>query len=153
MTTTASTQDYRERLIPGPGLFIALLMLVPGVTLVMTPINDELALPLGITLYVLLAVSFLLLSPSLAVRNGRLTAGRAEIPVDQLGAIELLGAEALRSAIGPGTDARNFLLIRGWIHRGVRIENVDPADPAPLWILTTRHPEKLAAAIEAAKRA
>jgi hypothetical protein len=42
-------------------------------------------------------------------------------------------------------------VVRGWIHRGVRIDNIDPADPAPFWIITTRHPQKLAEAIEAAK--
>lgn len=153
MTLEASTHNYRERLIPGPGLFLALLMLVPGITLVMTPINPQLALPLGVGIYVLIAASFLLLSPSLYVHNGRLIAGRAEIAVEHLGEIELLGADGLRRAIGPGVDARSFLLLRGWIHRGVRVEIVDPADPVPQWILTTRHPEKLATAITAAKQA
>lgn len=151
MTTDVATLPYRERLIPGPGLFIALLLVIPGVSLVMLPIASQLAVPVAVTIYVLLAGTFLLLSPSLRVENGRLTAARAEIPVDQLGSIELLGAEALRLAIGPGLDARSFLLVRGWIKRGVRIENIDPADPAPQWILTTRHPEKLARAIEAAR--
>jgi hypothetical protein len=57
----------------------------------------------------------------------------------------------MRAAIGPGVDARSYLVVRGWIHRGVRIDNIDPADPAPFWIITTRHPQKLAEAIEAAK--
>lgn len=153
MTLEASTREYRERLIPGPGLFLALLMLVPGVALVMVPINGQLALPLAAGVYILISASFLLMSPSLYVRNGYLIAGRAEISVEYLGEIELLGATALRQAIGPGVDARSFLLLRGWIHRGVRIENIDPADPVPQWILTTRHPEKLAMAITAAKQA
>ncbi|QIK61993.1 DUF3093 domain-containing protein [Leucobacter viscericola] len=153
MTVEAPPQDYRERLLPGPSLFVALLLLIPAVALVMTPINPQLALPTGIAMYVLIAGSFLVLSPSLLVRDGRLTAGRAEIPVDQLGEVELLGSDALRRAIGPGTDARSYLLVRGWIHRGVRVENIDPADPAPQWVLTSRHPEQLALAIEAAKRA
>lgn len=153
MTTDVGTITYRERLLPGPSLFIALLLVIPAIALVLTPISAEIAVPVAIISYVLLALVSLLLSPSVRVEDGVLTAGRAQIPVSQLGAVELLGAESLRAAIGPGLDARSFLLVRGWIHRGVKIENIDPADPAPQWILTTRHPEKLAIAIETAQRA
>ncbi|QBE47509.1 DUF3093 domain-containing protein [Leucobacter triazinivorans] len=150
-TPDVSTRSYRERLIPGPGLFIALLLVVPAVALVLTPVNAAIAVPTGVIVYIIAAATMLLLSPTIRVAQGRLIADRATIPVDQLGEIELLGAEALRAAIGPGLDARSFLLVRGWITRGVRIENVDPADPAPVWILTTRHPRRLADAIAAAR--
>ncbi|MBS3181231.1 DUF3093 domain-containing protein [Leucobacter sp. Marseille-Q4368] len=150
-STVTPTTTYRERLLPGVSLFIALVLVIPAVALVLTPINAQWAIPTGVAVYVILAVTFLLLSPSITVENGRLVAGRAEIPVALLGDIELLGAERLKAAIGPGSDARNYLLLRGWIHRGVRIANVDPADPAPHWILTSRHPQKLADAITAAR--
>ena len=144
-------QSYRERLIPGPGMFLALLLLLPAVALVFTPINASIAIPAGIIVYLIAAVTLLLLAPTIRVVGDRLIAGHAEIPVAQLGEIELLGAEGLRAAIGPGLDARSYLLVRGWIHRGVRITNIDPADPAPYWILTTRHPQKLATVIRAAQ--
>ncbi|MEV8338923.1 DUF3093 domain-containing protein [Leucobacter sp. NPDC077196] len=152
-STAPPTTTYRERLLPGVSLFIALVLVIPAVALVLTPINAQWAIPTGVTVYVILAATFLLLSPSIVVENGRLTAGRAAIPVSLLGDIELLGAEGLKAAIGPGSDARNYLLLRGWIHRGVRIANTDPADPAPHWILTTRHPKKLADAIVAVRAA
>ncbi|RGE19638.1 DUF3093 domain-containing protein [Leucobacter sp. wl10] len=148
-----STRTYRERLIPGIGLFIALLLLIPAVALVLTPLNATIALPTGIIVYLIAAVTLLLLSPTVMVVGGRLIADRATIPADQLGEIELLGAEGLRAAIGPGIDARSYLLVRGWIHSALRIENIDPADPAPVWIITTRHPQRLAEAIEAARGA
>lgn len=149
---TASERLYRERLIPGVGMFIATLLLVPAVTLVLYAINAQIALPVGIAVYVITAATLFLLSPTVSVIGDRLVAGRAAIPVAQLGEIELLGDAALRAAIGPGLDARSFMLVRGWIHRGIRIENIDPADPAPQWIITTRHPQKLADAIAAAQR-
>ena len=142
---------YRERLLPGVSLFIAMVLVIPAVALVLTPINAQWAIPTGFIVYAILAVTFLLNSPSIVVADGRLSAGRAEIPVSLLGDIELLGADALKAAIGPGSDARNYLLLRGWIHRGVKIANIDPADPAPFWILTSRHPQKLAEALAAAR--
>ena len=144
---------YRERLIPGPGLFVALLLLIPAVALVMQPLNADLSIPFGIGSYVLAAVILLLLSPTIRVADGQLQAGRANISLAHLGDIELLGATALRAAIGPGADARNYLLIRGWIHRGISIAVTDPQDPTPLWVITSRKPVTLAEAIEAGKTA
>lgn len=152
-TQATSAQAYRERLIPGPGMFVALLLLVPAVALVFTPINAPLAIPMGGIIYVVAATTLVLLAPTIRIVGDRLVAGHAEIPVGQLGEIELLGKEALRAAIGPGLDARSYLLVRGWVTRGVRIENIDPSDPAPYWILTTRHPQRLADAIRAARGA
>ena len=150
-SATPSSPEYRERLVPGPGLFIALLLIVPAVALVFTPINAPFAIPMGVIVFVIACVTMLLLAPTVRVSGNTLIAGHASIPVNQLGDIELLGSEALRAAIGPGLDARSFLMVRGWIHRGLRIVNIDPADPAPYWIITTRHPKKLADAIAAAR--
>lgn len=148
LPSAQTSPTYRERLVPGPGIFIAVLLVVPAVALVMTPIDRALAWPLAVTIYVIIALTMLLLSPKITVENGTLTAGHASIPASQLGAAEALGADGLRAAIGPGLDARSYLLVRGWIHRGVRIENIDANDPAPYWIMTTRHPERLINAIQ-----
>ncbi|GAB2552032.1 DUF3093 domain-containing protein [Leucobacter ruminantium] len=151
MTSDAPATAYRERLVPGIGLFAAVLLLAPAVAMVTLPIASEYAIPAGACAYLLVALVLFLSSPSVRVSDGRLFAGRAQIPVDQLGEVELLGAEALREAIGPELDARSYLLVRGWIHRGVRIENIDPADPAPYWIITSRRPRALADAIASAR--
>lgn len=155
MTSDSSAQaqqtTYRERLVPGPGLFFALLLAVPAVALVLTPVQADIAWPVGIAIYFISVITFLLLAPVVTVQGDTLTAGHASIPLSQLGESEALGADELRAAIGPGLDARSYLLVRGWIHRGVRLENIDPADPAPHWVITTRHPQKLIDAIAAAK--
>ncbi|MHA3683208.1 DUF3093 domain-containing protein [Leucobacter sp. HY1908] len=143
--------SYRERLVPGPGLFFALLLVVPAVALVLTPVQANIAWPTGIAVYIISVVTLILLAPVVTVSGDTLTAGHASIPAKQLGEAEALGSDALRAAIGPGLDARSYLLVRGWIHRGVRLENIDPADPAPHWIITTRHPQKLIEAVAATK--
>lgn len=150
MTGTAPAA-YRERLWPTPWLFVALLLIIPGVALVMTPINAGLALPLGIAAYVLVAGSLTIASPRVTVDNGTLVAGRAQIPVAMLGEAVPLDADELRTAIGPGLDARAYLMVRGYIHRGIKVAVTDPADPAPYWVVTTRRPQQLVAAIDAAR--
>lgn len=152
MTSADSTAAFRERLMPGPWLFITLLLILPAVMLAVTPINAALAAPVAVAVYVLVAGSLMLMAPTISVEDGRLTAGRAQIPVSALGDLEVLGPDELRAAIGPGTDARSYLLVRGYIHTGLKIEVDDPQDPTPRWILTSRRPRALASAIEAARR-
>lgn len=149
--TKVSPSSYRERLWPSPGLLIALLLLLPAVFMVITPIEAALALPAAIAAYVLIAGSLVLMSPVVRVENGVLTAGSAKVPLSALGAVTVLDDAALRKTLGPGADARAYLLVRGFIHRGLRIEIVDAEDPTPYWVLTSRRPQRFAAAIDAAK--
>jgi hypothetical protein len=60
--------------------------------------------------------------------------------------------DAARIERGTGLDARAFLVIRGWIRDVVRVPITDVADPAPYWLVSTRHPEQLAAAINGSRR-
>ena len=45
-------------------------------------------------------------------------------------------------------DARSYLLTRPYVKQLVRIEVNDPADPHPAWLVSTRHPRRLAAVAE-----
>jgi hypothetical protein len=47
-------------------------------------------------------------------------------------------------------DARAWLVIRAWVDPVVRIELGDPEDPAPYWLVSSRKPQKLVAALQAA---
>ncbi len=44
-------------------------------------------------------------------------------------------------------DARAWLLLRGWIPGVVRVRLDDPDDPTPYWLVSSRHPRRLAAAL------
>jgi hypothetical protein len=39
-------------------------------------------------------------------------------------------------------------VLRPWVDGVVRVALTDPADPAPYWLVSTRRPEVLAAALE-----
>lgn len=83
----------------------------------------------------------------LRVSDGWFTAGRARIEARHLGAIEALDAEDTRRVAGVDADARAYLLLRPYVKRSVRVEIIDPADPAPYWLVSSRHPDALAAAL------
>jgi hypothetical protein len=85
------------------------------------------------------------------VRDGVLRAGRAHIAVADTGAVQPLDAHEMRLLAGRDADARAYLLIRPYLRRGVRVEITDPADPAPYWLVSSRRPDRLAAALAAAR--
>lgn len=150
MTAHTTGVAYRERLLPGLGFFGAWLLLIPATALIMLPIERPLAVPVAVGMYVLVALIFVVLSPVVEVRDGKLNAGRASIPLELVGSVEPLGSDALRDAIGQGADARNYLVVRGWIHSGVKVAIADPNDPTPHWVITSRKPIALAEAIGSA---
>jgi hypothetical protein len=54
---------------------------------------------------------------------------------------------------GPAADARAYLLLRPYLKRAVKVQITDPADPTPYWLVSSRHPEALAGALNAARTA
>jgi hypothetical protein len=84
-----------------------------------------------------------------SVGDGWFRAGRARIEAVHLGAVETLDPEATRRVAGPQADVRAYLLLRPYLKRSVKVEITDPADPAPYWLVCTRHPDELAAALRA----
>ncbi len=138
---------YRERLIPGPWVFIACLLLVPAGLLAFLPIDTVVGIIAAIVLYAA-AVAFLLLTtPTVEVTADTLRAGRARLPREFVGeAVAVRGQDAF-IARGQGLNARAYTLLRGFIRDVVRVENTDPNDPAPYWVISTRHPDRLVSAL------
>ncbi|GAA2733047.1 DUF3093 domain-containing protein [Streptomyces nogalater] len=92
-------------------------------------------------------------SPRIRVVGDSLIAGEAKLPVSALGATEILDAEEARAWRTYKADTRAFLLLRAYIPTALRVEVTDPQDPTPYLYLSTREPRKLAAAIDAARKA
>ncbi len=85
-----------------------------------------------------------------SVHDGVFRAGRAHVPVGLLGEVTALDAEARHRLAGVDADARAYLLLRPYLRRAVRVELVDPADPTPYWLVSTRRPAQLVAALSSA---
>ncbi|MDX3311437.1 DUF3093 domain-containing protein [Streptomyces sp. ME08-AFT2] len=92
-------------------------------------------------------------SPRIRVVGDSLIAGEAKIPVTALGDAEVLDAEEARAWRTHKADTRAFLLLRSYIPTALKVEVTDPQDPTPYLYLSTREPERLARAIEAAREA
>jgi hypothetical protein len=78
--------------------------------------------------------------------------GRAQIAHRYIAGCRPLDAEATRRRGGVEADARAHLVLRPYIPKAVEITLADPADPVPYWLVSSRRPEELAAALSAANR-
>jgi hypothetical protein len=82
------------------------------------------------------------------VSSGELRAGAATLPLAIAGEVVPLDetqAEALR---GPRADPRAFMLIRPYLKLAVYIEVIGEHQDRPYWLIGSRRPAELAAAIE-----
>ena len=144
---------YRERLSPSLWLLVTAAVVAPMVTLTFTPLGSLLALFIGAGAAVVLIASLIAASPSVRVAGTVLQAGRAHIDARWLGDVVAVSGDAARAARGPAIAGRGWHLIRGGIDGLVIVENIDPDDPVTSWTISTRTPDRLAAAIQNARAA
>jgi len=113
----------------------------------------------GPTPWIVTALAFALLAAVLhwygdarvVVSEGWFQAGRARIETSYVGTVTALDAGQTRDVAGRDADARAFLVLRPYLKRAVRVEILDPADPTPYWLVSSRHADALAAALTAAR--
>jgi hypothetical protein len=148
---TDARAHYRERLSPSLWLLVTVAVAGPMVSLVFVPVGSTIALVLGAAVSALLVLGFIAATPVVSVEDGVLRAGRAHIDVRHLGEPRALVGDEARQARGPGLPARGWHLIRGGIDGIVVVPNLDADDPVDTWTISTRTPDRLAAAICAAR--
>jgi hypothetical protein len=142
---------YRERLWPAPWLFISTALVIPASLLVFLPIDPRVGVATAIVLYAACVVALLLGSPVVEVTDSELRAGRAHLPLDAIGALTPYRGDEAQLERGRHLDARAWLLIRGWIAPVVKVEVTDETDPAPYWLVSTRQPDAVIAAVARAR--
>jgi len=125
---------------------------IPASLLVFLPINTTAGVVVAIVLYVSCVILLILGGPVIEVTDADFRAGRARLPISIVGTVEGFAGDEARVERGVGLDARTWLLIRGWISPLVKIQNLDERDSAPYWVVSTRHPDAVVAAITAAKQ-
>jgi hypothetical protein len=82
-----------------------------------------------------------------AVRAGELLVDDARLPLRFVADAVPLTDAGRRDLLGPHADPLGFVVQRPWIPTAVQVVLDDPADPTPYWLVSTRHPDRLAAAL------
>lgn len=102
---------------------------------------------IGIAALTLACLGLTQVAAVISVTESGVRAGRAVLPVAAIGAVEELDADAARRRRGTDADSRAFVLLRGWLPLAVTVVVDDVSDPTPYWYLSSRSPDRLAAAV------
>lgn len=154
MSSGAGQREYHERLGVPLRWWAQGTMMVASLWIAMIVAIPDNPFP-----WVATAVAFALLALGLflygdariVVADGWLRVGRAKIEAHHIGGASALDTHETWRVAGPDADARAFLMLRPYLRRAVRIDLSDPADPTPYWLVSSRHPEALAGAVNAAR--
>ncbi|MBF6329736.1 DUF3093 domain-containing protein [Nocardia transvalensis] len=76
-----------------------------------------------------------------------LRADRAHLPVTYVARAAAVPASAKSAALGRQLDPAAYVQHRPWIGPMVLLVLDDPDDPTPYWLVSTRHPERVLAAL------
>jgi hypothetical protein len=89
---------------------------------------------------------------TVSVADGVLVAGKDQLALTATGEVTALDERQSARLRGPRGDPSALLYLRPYLKRAVYVAVTDPASPHPYWLIGTRHPEELAAAIEASRQ-
>jgi hypothetical protein len=171
---------YHERLSVPFGWW---LLGLATIVLLGTELAAGYSVPVVIAIYAVLIGGLVLMflnwgRPTVEVGGGELRAGPARLQLSAVGEVSALDEAQTRSLRGPRGDPAAFLVIRPYLRRAVyvevarpgaesrrghrrlrlrgfrpRTEVISPPADSPYWLVSTRHPAELAAAIERARPA
>jgi hypothetical protein len=143
--------DYRERLhVPLAWWLLA----VPTVLILGATLYAGLAEPWPIIIMTGLAAAcaIFLITTSLAtvdIRDGALRAGKATLPLADVSEVVILDERQTTRLRGPRADPAAHLYSRPYLKESVYLAvNRAAGSAVPYWLIGTRHPAELAAAIE-----
>ncbi|GAA1951446.1 DUF3093 family protein [Microbacterium deminutum] len=143
--------EYRERLGPSLWVLVGSAVIAPMAALVFAPLDTTVALVVGAAVGVALIALLIAGAPVIDLHDGVLRAGRAHIDVALLGEPLVLVDEQAHHARGSGLDPRTWHVIRGGIDGVVVVPVIDPDDPTPTWVMSSRTPDRFAAALRLAQ--
>lgn len=142
-------QEYRER-IPVPVWWWLLggVLVVSIVVAVWAYTTDVAGLVTFVLASALVAAALLAWTgPLVRTDQDALSVGRARIQWRYLAGATPLDAAQTARRLGPDADPDAYLAQRPFVPTAVEVSLADPADPHPYWLVSTRRPEELAAAI------
>lgn len=140
---------YQERVRPNIGTFVAVLTLLPAVTLVSEPFDFRVGVVIGSALVLAIWAALLFFAPVIKVGKTTFSVGRASIPRSLLGKIDEIAKEQIFQERGPKLDPAAYKVFQGTVKTALKISIQDANDPTPYWIISTRKPTQLATVLRA----
>jgi hypothetical protein len=145
--------SYRERLLVPAGYWLLAVPVVLTLGAEAYFFVDGFIPPLVIVaLYALVGVFFAhWSSATIEVTGAVLRAGNDALALSDVGEVIALDEKQAMALRGPQADPSAHILLRPYLKRAVYVGLAGQEEGVPYWLVATRHPEKLAAAIESAR--
>jgi hypothetical protein len=141
---------YRERLtVPLVWWVLALLLAVSLLAAVGFYLGPVWGVAVFVAALAVAAGLFVSTAVVIEVDEAELRVGRAVIGRPWIAGCRALDAAAAEVRGGTGADARAHLVLKPYVATAVEITLDDPADPVPYWLVSSRRPGRLAAALGA----
>jgi DUF3093 family protein len=146
--------SYRERLLVPVSYWLLAVPVVVTLGAEAYFFVDGFIPPLVIALLAAIVAVFLVhwSAATIEVTGSVLRADKDTLALTEAGQVIALDERQAALLRGPKGDPAAHLLLRPYLKRAVYIGLADPAEGVPYWLVATRHPEELAAAIERAVR-
>src|SRR5579875_1728749 len=144
-------RDYRERLaVPVSWWILAVpVIIILGGYAAYANLNGTIVVIVYIVFTVAIVATLLNWgSGVIEVGGGTLRAGRARLPLGQVTEVQPMDEQQAAAMRGHRADPAAHTLIRPYLKQAVYIGVQDPAGRVPYWLIGTRRPRELAAAIE-----
>jgi len=126
---------------------VALGLVVPATVLIFLPLNVFVGVVSGLVLWISSVAVLWVLSPVIVVTEEGLRVGTAYLEREFWGQAQAFRGLEARHERGPGAHGLAWLSLRPWIDPVVKIEVSDPEDPTPYWLISSKNPEALLAAL------
>ncbi len=151
--TSATAETFRERLRTPYWWYVAAI----GIACLLAGEFSVLLrgwlvyVPFVVVIALCMLVVLRLSSGSVSLTGNTLTAGDRSIDVARVSAAIRLSPTELRRLVGRHGDPAAYTFIRSWIGPGAQLvlepAVTDETDTVPYWVVTSRHPDRLLAAL------
>ena len=110
--------------------------------------NNTVALITFITATISIIYIAFAMRSTITLDGDELRIDRAHIETKYLGKVTILDSEAMRLLRTRDADPAAYLAIKFWTPTGIKIQVIDPRDPTPYWLITSKRGENIAALLD-----
>jgi len=143
---------FQERLWPSLGMWVFAFIMTASLGIAYSQAyGKELGFMVAIATTLVVGIGLIVNTPLIQVDELNFRVGRARLPLQFVGKIQVLDDAQSRRARSTDADSNAHFQLRGGIKSSVIVEVSDPQDPHPYWQVSTRKPDLLIAALTNAK--
>ena len=147
MNEQRNEPHYREWVLPNWTSFLPLLLIYPTFWLTFVPIDETLGVLLGVGLTLIFAGLMFAKAARIRVTDDELLVGRAVLERRYIGEVTVIGESEAFAARGRELNPAAWVHFQGSVKTLVKVWVIDPQDPTPYWLFSTRHPDELVRAL------